>query len=466
MKTKQLLGWVAMATMALGTSCSNDEVVDNFSPENAIQFGTYVGRDANSRGTVITTGGEAVENGPKTTDALTTKGFGVFAYYTGTTDFANYTGGPNFMYNQKVTGTTPATTDEGDDTATTPSIEWTYSPVKYWPNTSGEMVTFFAYAPYHESTTATESEGTQNTDATKSTLTFSGNSASGAPKITYTVGTDVKGHQDLLWAAPVVDQTKQGTKDKVKFTFKHALSRIGFKVQAMVDKVNDDDMDKSSDNDKKDDETAQNGELAAGTSIIIKKVTMSGFFQSKGTLEWEDNDDEENNKTVYTAKVIGKTATEEQNYVLGVTTSGEGSSTTITESNFASAQLHGKGAFDTKTYVAGQDVTTTEAKLNADDSYIMIIPRSFEGDNKVTISVEYDVITEDGQLSDGYIAITNNVSTKFNFNFKAGEAYTFSLHLGMTSVKLEATVDGWDDGGEWAVNVPLNETTTQTGASN
>lgn len=78
-------------------------------------------------------------------------GFGVFAYQTGGTD---YTAGqttfpPDFMYNQKVTGTDVA------------APVWSYSPIKYWPNdntaadnagakgeTNTGKVSFFAYAPY------------------------------------------------------------------------------------------------------------------------------------------------------------------------------------------------------------------------------------------------------------------------------------------------------------------------------
>ena len=70
MKTKNFYGWLAMAVMLVGTGCSTDEVVNDFSPKNAIQFGTYVGRDAESRATVI----DATKLG--------TDGFGVFAYYT------------------------------------------------------------------------------------------------------------------------------------------------------------------------------------------------------------------------------------------------------------------------------------------------------------------------------------------------------------------------------------------------
>ena len=88
MKKSKLFGMAAMAAMMLG-SCSTDEVVNDYSPENAIQFGTYVGRDAVSRAHVIEV------------DELAKEGFGVFAYYTDESDFAN-TSTPNFMYNQEI----------------------------------------------------------------------------------------------------------------------------------------------------------------------------------------------------------------------------------------------------------------------------------------------------------------------------------------------------------------------------
>ena len=65
---KNLLGWLAMATMLVGTGCSSDEVMNDYSPENAIQFGTYVGRDAQGRASAF-----------ETTD-MHTAGFGVYAF--------------------------------------------------------------------------------------------------------------------------------------------------------------------------------------------------------------------------------------------------------------------------------------------------------------------------------------------------------------------------------------------------
>ena len=119
---KKLLGWLAMATMLVGTGCSTDEVVNDYSPENAIQFGTYTGRDAESRGHVIKL------------DQLKTEGFGVFAYYTENVNFLEANLYPNFMYNQGV----KHDSQKG----------WVYEPVKYWPNTENHLVSFFAYAPW------------------------------------------------------------------------------------------------------------------------------------------------------------------------------------------------------------------------------------------------------------------------------------------------------------------------------
>ena len=154
-------------------------------------------------------------------------GFGVFAYYTGSSDWATAgtTATPNFMYNQQVqwSEVSPLT------------YAWTYTPVKYWPNDNQpaddtgatgsqehNYVSFFAYAPYN---------GTG--------LTLSGNTATGAPTIGYTWvnSTDPASQADLLYATPVTDCYKTMTEGygtvsgRVPFVFHHALAAIEFKVR-------------------------------------------------------------------------------------------------------------------------------------------------------------------------------------------------------------------------------------------
>ena len=82
------------------------------------------------------------------------------------------------MYNQKVAYS---------------ASEWGYTPVKYWPNTEGDKISFFAYAPYVDESAAGGS-----------TPSFQGNTVAGFPKLTYTVPTAEADQIDLLASVPLM----------------------------------------------------------------------------------------------------------------------------------------------------------------------------------------------------------------------------------------------------------------------
>ena len=223
MKKSYLFGMFALAAMTM-VGCSNDEVVENFSQDNAIEFGTYVGRDAQSRGEILTTEG------------LKEQGFGVYAYYTGQSTWAEYSKNEgikaNFMNNTKVTY------DENLQA-------WTYSPIKYWPNNVNDKVSFFAYAPY-------------NKDYKMGETAFE-----------YEVPNDVKEHIDLTWTnSNNIDKTKQGINEKVVFKFQHALAKIGLTYQAATDEL-----------------ASKNNALDENTTIVINRVILS-----KGDVEYSEAD--------------------------------------------------------------------------------------------------------------------------------------------------------------------------------
>ena len=443
-----------MAAFAFA-SCSQDEVVTQSPQVNkAIEFGTYVGRDAVSRGSVITQSGSTANatDGTIATDALTKKGFGVFAYYTDNKDFvpadiaadgntpAKEASPCNFMYNQSVNDLN--------------GTGWTYDPLKYWPNEGTDKLSFFAYAPYDA--------------GTSSNFTF--NTNPGLPTLNFTVNETVKEQQDLLWAAPHLNLTKDATNadidDAVKFEFKHALARIGFDVQTMIDKVNGD-TDGTTDDETTTGTTIPNNgtDLDGKTTVVVKKVELSGKFITSGTLAWTEGTG--SNAGKYTAAITNSTTpTSSTTYTLSAEM-GTGENPTLATNFKASIQTYSLGAKDPKLTVYGQSVNGTEAQLNADDSYIMIIPKEFKDNDNLTIKVTYDVITVDGNLAKGYSCVTNVINTSFTgINFEAGKAYKFSLHLGLTSVKLSATVDNWVPSGQsetdYAVNVPLNITDNDT----
>ena len=355
-----LCGILAMAAGA-STSCSNEETRVNEPKSDAIEFGTYLGRDAESRASVFTT------------DNMKTAGFAVFASYTGQSDFSDQT--MNFMYNQQVTYNVSA---------------WKYTPLKYWPNNPGDKVSFFAYAPHGVL-------GAVNTP----------NEA----QVTFTVQDAVANQKDLVVADAVMDKTKQAIADKVTFTFKHVLARVGLNVEAMFDLVNSDATGDT-------DHNTGNGEKAEKTTINVTKVQLIGNFDKDGVIDLTNST------------------------WSGVAAAGSEVIYTWDADNFDSA--------------VANDVTTTKQQLNKADHYAMIIPQNVTG---MKVRVTYTVTTNDAKLDGEKSAIQNVItSAPFDFTFTQGKAYMFNLHLGMTSVKFDASVSGWDIvGSETVVNLPINQ---------
>ena len=426
MKKSNLFLVILMALIVM--SCSKDETTMGIPQEgNAIEFGTYVGRSAQTRASDITTD---VLKGKLDTDHTTWipgTGFGVFAYYTNEGKYTN-TGtpvsAPNFMYNQKV---------EWNNATSL----WEYEPVKYWPNEVGEnrdYVSFFAYAPHSAAPSGGNFAFTPAKDG------------QGDPTITYTVNADAKLQEDLLWGVnntvansgagygfPFKDLQKQTVGGDIKFQFKHALARIGFNVEAMVDLVNTDGTGTTPDT------NTGNGAIADGTEIVVTKVELIGKFYGSGALNL-------NNTAANVPLWDGVPADPaERTFILS-----------STADNFVNEDNYGtelNGAVQTH----GQLVTNAKAKLNADDSYLMVIPQAFLLPDGIKIRVTYDVITADDKLNTEQSKVTNVItSDKFAFPFVGGNAYTFNLHLGMTSVKFDADVTGWDEQTGTVVNVPIN----------
>ena len=130
---------------------------------------------------------------------------GVFTCFTNGA-FSESSSTPNFMYNQKVER-------QADGS-------WIYAPVKYWPANATEKLSFFAYAPYVDETVSGGSNPT-----------LSGNTAKGFPTLAYTVPAAESSQVDLLASVPLMNQTYDGTSGSVRFTMKHALTKVTLKVK-------------------------------------------------------------------------------------------------------------------------------------------------------------------------------------------------------------------------------------------
>lgn len=364
MKAIFRFGLIALAALAM-SSCAKEVVVDQVNPDTPIEFGTYLGRAAQTKGSVATTVG------------LQETGFGVYGYYTDNADYTS-TLKPNFMVNEQLTYS-------GD--------KWTYSPVKYWPNETADKLSFFAYAPYFDGTASSENITAVSTKE-----------GAGDPIVTFAVAADVTNQKDLLYAS-APNQTKPNIGTPTSLNFQHALSRVGFKGQVLADIKNDDATGTG------DDSTEGTGTLATGTTVVINNITLAGNFYTGGTLNLNTGD-----------------------------FTGTGSSASY---SLASTDLQ----------ISKLTNTTESDLLNKTSEYMMLIPHN---DVSMTVTVDYDVITQDTALDGGESRVKNVItSDNFTLSLVKGKAYTLVLHIGLKSVELSAKVTDWAEQDETSVNVPV-----------
>lgn len=130
-----------------------------------------------------------------------TQNFGVFGYWDEVGDKPTTGLVPDFMLDQLIKY------DNG---------KFSYTPIKYWPNTGD--VDFYAYAPY-KSTRLTFTTPTDNTKP-------------GYPVFDYTVNPTIVSQDDVLVSAA---EDQYGLVKSVNFVFDHALTKVAFAAKTHGD---------------------------------------------------------------------------------------------------------------------------------------------------------------------------------------------------------------------------------------
>lgn len=433
---------VAAAVVVSMVSCSSEADFDNTnttdsnkqeSVETPINFGSYLAQSKSN----LSRSGESTPASEMTTTELQSTGFGVVAFYTKTNE---YTSGstkmePNFMYNTRVSGTS-----------------WTYSPVMYWPNggqtegaTPGEgtqYLSFFAYAPYKE------------TFGDKGITALSSNSTAGDPTVSYTLGA-TGADADLLWgtagengnttsgakqngttftdakAAVNANLSKMNVGGKVKFNFKHALAKFGGtgamgsdnKASGLMVVA---DIDNGT--------ATTGGTLDANTKITVKSIKIESVksdgskdasIPTSGTLNlatgvWTTNN---NGKIDYEINSPKATATE------GATT-----------------QTMNEAIAEPKTFESWDKlpagVSTTVQSVYTESTPLLLIPDG--QDHTLRISIDYIVRTKNASLHKGYAEMEQSFYKDLTLKSVSLNAkYNLLIHLGLTSVKFDASVSDW-----------------------
>jgi hypothetical protein len=126
---------------------------------------------------------------------------GIMGYYSGSNTYSSSSVSgdtPNYMFDQLVSKS---------------SGTWGYSPLKYWPATANNYLTFFAYSPH-----STAASG----------ITTSGNTNKGYPYIDFTVQGAPADQIDFLVSAPKTNLDIDDASSAIEFDMKHSLSKIKF----------------------------------------------------------------------------------------------------------------------------------------------------------------------------------------------------------------------------------------------
>ena len=340
------MGIAAMAAMTL-VSCSSDDLnslSDNSSKNEAISFDSYLGRSAvavnGSRGSVLNN---------TTLKDQANKGFGVFGNYSSaegtTTAYGN-----NLFNNVQVTYS---------------GTKWTYSPLRFWP-TQGH-IDFLAYAPY---------------DSKYKDIVTKDNK-----KLDFTVESEIKNQKDLLYAN-AAGQTLgkiSSTKNKVKFQFAHALSKLGYKVKL-------------------------SGNYSSNATFTLTKITLAGSpdgvkeaFYTSGKIDLS--------KTNTASDLWSEYADDRQNF----------------------------DWFSGSSTVTGTALQHPNENRAENEDYLFVIPQKFQtGTDNLYVIVEYTIT----YTNDPTNSITNKVYKQLSNDFEPGKAYMIKLTLGLP-IEFDADVTEW-----------------------
>ena len=403
MKISHIIGIIGGAAAVLA-GCAKGAGLSAGEQGAPIEFGTYLGRDAQTKtgfdgdGSTERFGGTVM-----TLTELQKTGFGVSAIYTGQQNWVAWQKSesevsPNFMFKQKVYST-------GDG-------EWAYEPIKYWPTMQNDKISFFAYAPF-----ATDSNhyGFSRSDVWTS-LHYS---------LKFTIQDKADEMVDFV-AAAVMDRTYDG--NKVEFRFEHALTRLLFSAKTSED------MDPNS-----------------HVVITGARLVKGACYYKQGNYSFTKKRNVSDNNDSYWSPTKEKTQDPiSSDYDLapilaastGVTIGGKEYAGDASGKAVSALELT-----STTPVAIFKKKGTGEA---APQCYLFLIPTSGDASapgipaNTAAVAFDYDIVTKDPSLAAGYscTSATKTVYLPAGIMQK-GKAYNVTFTFNVDRIEVSADVEDW-----------------------
>ncbi len=280
------------------------------------------------------------------------------------------------------------------------------------------------------------------------------------------------------------DLTKQKTTGTVKFLFKHALAKIGGSYRQIGSYTDGSDDNASSptnglmvvlDIDKDDNESggslqAYSGTVTAQTKYNTKVTINSIVIESGKQLTEEGVTALTNNTDITETYFENLISTGILNLATGVWSDLEKPTTTITRTQTiqSSGSTFGGDTDDSKkdavlhaNIAEPATFTTTEYTRERFEELpigVTTVPKNVYGSEAqpfvfipgskpiIQITIDYTVRTFDAKLANKYSEVRQKITKRLYIldEIKMNKQYSILMRLGLTSVKLEATVSDWD----------------------
>lgn len=368
MKFLRLAFYVLIAQLVL-SSCADEAVEETSSSSSSeINFDAYVGRNASTRSSITDLDTLKFKGWPS--------GFGVFAIYRHT----DKTIPPLMLMNNEHVYWKNWKGDHPD---------WGYEHTRYWP--SEGFVDFYAFAPHSDVPQLVNKPGGTE------------------PNPTYIYFPSNESPVDLVYAN-AKDRTK--TNEPVKFTFNHALARLGLDIKANQD------LEKN------------------GAVITVEEVDLygpedyKGVFDMVGYLNLKTGDwhvvKEESTRWYYAWTPTGKVGEEDGN---------DGNE---------------DGEKKCQKLSASQLNDTTNIITNDRNSYIFIIPQTKDEPFylKITYTVKQGDFVEKVTVKKNLLDVLCKPGVPNpSFTFEKGKAYVFHLKLSLDPINfyVTTTVVNWNE---------------------
>jgi len=215
------------------------------------------------------------------------------------------------------------------------------------------------------------------------------NIVSGDPILEYKSENPLNAAGDLVYGS-VTNATKSDNNGCVNIMSKHALAKLNLKAVL-----------------------AENMDKSTNTKVTIKSIKISGQIPNRGSFDlkrqqWKD------------------LSTDVQTYCL----EGDNLMADIRDAGYTSAANQPEG------------ITSTSKSIGV--SPFLFIPT--DGEKEITLTVEYNITTEDAHLHEGYARVDNCITKKLNFSLNAGYSYDLQIRIGLTSISYDLiSSSSWED---------------------